>query len=119
MKATTLFAPAALAVGMFAMFYSPDAAAHEPVSVAVGLPPVVVDAGGVHVAVGVPAPPPPQQVVVVRERPRYEEVVVVREREYYPVRETVVYVEDDPCAGHHHPKGKAHGYWKKHGGYRR
>jgi hypothetical protein len=123
MNSTMLFAPAALVV---AGFFANPSHAHERVTATVGLPPLVVDVGDVHVAVGQPLPPPPPPVVVVEEP--QPEVVVVRETTYYPQPRQVVYVQprerqrvvyvDDDC-DHHHPRGNAYGYWKNHAKHHR
>jgi len=117
-----LLAATAVVVAGFAA--SPSHA-HGVVTATVGLPPVTVGVGGVVVTVGEPAPPPPPPRRVVVVQPAPVERVVYVEPAYppppsvvyvHPREEQVVYVEDD-CK-HHHPNGKAWGYWKKHGYYR-
>jgi hypothetical protein len=106
MKPSTLFAPAALVV---AGFFATPSQAHAPAAqVAVGVPPIVVDTGVVHVSIGRPPPPPP---VIVTTTPR--ETVVVRREVIYTepvVRERVVYIDDD-CDDRGHP-GRGHAYGK-------
>lgn len=104
-------------------------------TVAIGIPPVSVDVGDVHVVVGAPPPPvvvvqePPPQVVVVREAPRSTVVVYPRHRPEPVIvqREVVVVEGGDRCdhpgkhKGHHkhegkhhgkHGRGDDHGYWR-------
>ncbi|MBI1948116.1 MAG: hypothetical protein HYS27_20670 [Deltaproteobacteria bacterium] len=125
MKPTTLFAPALLVAGLS----STSAFAHPDVAVAVGLPPVVVTAGGVQVVIGPhaePAPPPvvvvhepapPPRVVYVHEAPASSAVVYPRHR--YPAPHEVVVVDGGSCDhpgkhwGHHKHHDKHH---DKHGG---
>lgn len=129
MKPTTLLAPAMLVAGLS----SAPAIAHGGATVAVGLPPVVVEVGGVQVVIGPvlePAPPPP--VVVVHEPAPPPRVVYVRDvpvssvavypRHRYPevpaTREVIV-VDNGGCdhrglhRGHHKHQGKHHS--KHHG----
>ncbi len=129
MKRTHWIAPAALLAGLA----STPSLAHSGVSVAVGLPPVAVDVGDVHVVIGAPPPPPvvvvaepappprvvyvvepapPPRVVYLREAPRSTVVVYPRRRVEQAVseREDLV-VEEGGCD---HP-GKHKGHSKHHG----
>lgn len=135
MKPTTIALPALVLTALT----SAPTLAHGDATVAVGLPPVAVDVGGVHVVIGPSMPPPPvvvvhepppPPVVVVREPP--PRVVYVREvpvssvavyprhrvREVVAARETVIVV-DNGCdhpgrhEGHHQHHGQHHG--KHHG----
>lgn len=109
MKPSTLLAPAVLAAGLFAT----PSKAHDTIVASVVLPPIVVDAGGVQVTVGLPAAPvpvfyqpaPPPRVVVVEQQ---APIVVQRPM----VVEQVVYV-DEPRCGHHH-RGRGWGHVKHH-----
>jgi hypothetical protein len=123
MKPTTLFAPAMLVAGLS----STSAFAHPDVAVAVGLPPVVVTAGGVQVVIGpvVEAPPPPvvvvrepapqPRVIYVHEAPASSVVAYPRHRYPTPAPHDVVVVDNSRCdhPGNHWGHHKGHG---KHGG---
>ena len=128
MKRTHWIAPAAL----FAGLASAPSLAHGGATVAVGLPPVAVDVGAVHVVIGAPPPPPvvvvvepappprvvaaspaylrevPRSTVVVYPRHRYRQVVEQRE---------VIVVEERGCdhPGKHKGHHKHHGHGKHHG----
>lgn len=137
MKATMLVLPSLVLTALC----SAPALAHGDAMVAVGLPPVAVDVGGVHVVIGPSMPPPPVVVVqeppppvVVVHQPPPQRVIYVRQapvssvmvypRQRYPVaaaHDTVILVDDD-CdhrgehRGHHKHHGKHHG--KDHGEHR-
>lgn len=125
--------PAALLAGLA----STPSLAHGGVdggaTVAVGIPPVTVDVGDVHVVVGAPPPPPPpvvvyepRPVVVVHEVPRSTVVVYPRPRPApAPVVREVIVVEDaDRCdhpgkhKGHHKGQHKHKHHGGHHGGHR-
>lgn len=135
-------APAALLAGLASAPSLAHGGAVVPGGmIAVGIPPVSVDVGDVHVVVGAPPPPPvvivqeppPPQVVVVREvvreAPRSTVVVYPRHRPepVFVQREIVVVEAGDRCdhpgkhKGHHkhegkhhgkHGRGDDHGYWR-------
>lgn len=117
MKRTHWIAPAALLAGLA----STPSLAHSGATVAVGLPPVAVDVGDVHVVIGAPPPPPvvvvaepapPPRVVYLREAPRSTVVLYPRRRVEQAVSEReVVVVEEGGCD---HP-GKHKGHSKHHG----
>ncbi|MCC7112218.1 MAG: hypothetical protein IT382_23190 [Deltaproteobacteria bacterium] len=125
------FAPAALLAGLASTPALAHGDAHGGATVAVGIPPVIVDVGDVHVVVGAPPPPPvvvqqaPPPVVVVREVVRSTVVVYPRHRPApAPMVREVIVVEDEHRCDHpgqhkghhkgHHKDGPRGGH--EHGG---